>query len=569
MLHAKNILKVLCASNLGWDDPVPDELAKRWALWINDMYKLSEFSVTRCLKPAGFGEVKSATLHHFSDASEIGYSIVSFIRLLNKDNRVHCAFVIGKSRVAPMKQITVPRLELTTATVAVRTDKMLKSEIDIKLDESVFWTDSMAVLRFIENSSARFQTFVANRLSVIHDGSNPEQWRYIPTKINPGDIASRGITVDELNKSWIVAPDFLWKDESKWPADRVNQTISNDDPEVKKVNFVKYRADNVLSPDAREVLDKLISYLSSWYKLKRAVAWILKICEKLLHRAKTKGVSVAVPSISEKKPYVTFDDLKHAEMSILRYTQKCAFPEEIETLTNNESTCRLKRNSVIRNLDPIMEDGLLRVGGRLQDSAMPEERKHPVILPKNYDVSKLILREIHERLNHVGRNHTLSVLREKYWLINGPSAVRKVISKCVVCRRQNASVGEQKMSNLPRDRVTPDELPFTRVGVDYFGPFEVKQGRSLVKRYGVLFTCLTSRAIHLEVAASLDTDSYINALRRFIARRGQVTTIRSDNGSNFVGAERELKASIQEWNINRIQDTLRQKHVDWKFIPPA
>lgn len=118
------------------------------------------------------------------------------------------------------------------------------------------------------------------------------------------------------------------------------------------------------------------------------------------------------------------------------------------------------------------------------------------------------------------------------------------------------------MSNLPRDRVTPDEPPFTRVDVDYFGPFEVKQGPSLVKRYSVLFTCLTSRAIHLEVAASLDTDSYINALRRFIVRRGQVTTIRSDNGSNFVGAERELKASIQEWNVNRIQDTLPQKDVD-------
>jgi hypothetical protein len=151
-----------------------------------------------------------------------------------------------------------------------------------------------------------------------------------------------------------IAPDFLWKNKSDWPADRVNQTISNDDPEVKKVNFVKSRADNVLSPAAREVLDKLMSYFSSWYKLKSTVAWILKIREKLLHRAKANGVSVAVPSISEKKPYVTVDDLKHAEMSILRYTQKCAFPEEIETLTNNESTCRLKRNSVIRNLYPLI-----------------------------------------------------------------------------------------------------------------------------------------------------------------------------------------------------------------------
>lgn len=125
------------------------------------------------------------------------------------------------------------------------------------------------------------------------------------------------------------------------------------------------------------------------------------------------------------------------------------------------------------------------------------------------------------------------------------------------------------MANLPKDRIVPDEPPFSRVGVDYFGPFEVKQKRSRVKRYGVIFTCLASRAVHLEVAASLDTDSYINALRRFIARRGQVTKIRSDNGTNFVGAERELARSIQEWNQHQIQNSMLQKNVDWQFNPPA
>ena len=141
-------------------------------------------------------------------------------------------------------------------------------------------------------------------------------------------------------------------------------------------------------------------------------------------------------------------------------------------------------------------------------------------------------------------------LREKYWLVNAPSAIRRVISKCVVCRRQRARVGEQKMANLPEDRLVPDEPPFTRVGVDYFGPFEVKQRRSRVKRYGAIFTCLASRAVHLEVAASMDTDSYINVLRRFIARRGQVTRMRSDNGTNFVGAEHELVRAIRDWNVS-------------------
>lgn len=125
------------------------------------------------------------------------------------------------------------------------------------------------------------------------------------------------------------------------------------------------------------------------------------------------------------------------------------------------------------------------------------------------------------------------------------------------------------MAQLPEDRLIPDEPPFTRVGVDYFGPFEVKLKRSHVKRYGVIFTCLASRAVHLEVASSLTTDSYINALRRFIARRGQVKKIRSDNGTNFVGANRELRNSINDWNVSQIHEAMLQKNIDWHFNPPA
>ena len=162
----------------------------------------------------------------------------------------------------------------------------------------------------------------------------------------------------------------------------------------------------------------------------------------------------------------------------------------------------------------------------------------------------------------------LAKLREQCWLIHAPSAIRKIISKCVTCRRHMSKVEEQKIASLPKDRIIPDEPLFSRVGVDYFGPFEVKVKRSRVKRYGVIFTCLASRAVHLEVAASLDTDSYINALRRFIARRGQVKRIRSDNGTNFIGAERELTRSIQEWNQSQIQSAMLQKNVDWKLTLP-
>ncbi|XP_014665117.1 PREDICTED: uncharacterized protein LOC106807320 [Priapulus caudatus] len=577
MLKAKVILQELCKLELEWDQQIPEKFSSQWRIWLQDLDRLASFKIARCVKPQGFGQVQSAQLHHFSDASETGYGTVSYLRLTNEEGKSHCSFIMGKSRVAPLKQTTIPRLELTAATVAVRTDKMLKGELDIPIDRTVFWTDSMAVLRYIWNTTSRFHTFVANRLTVIHGGSLPSDWRYVNTKLNPADLASRGLPVDSYlrENQWIVAPAFLWEEEDKWPniPSEISAGDHNDDPEVKKVAV--RAAVTGLSTVGGDIdaMSELISYHSSWFVLKRSLAWILKVRRELLRRVRHKeivdseqtGNNQVQPQEACKEGFISVQDMNEAEEAIIRYAQRQAFADEIVSLSSGQ----VKKSSKIRKLDPITDNGLLRVGGRLSQSNMPAESKHPVILPKNSPVSDLVLRQIHHDLKHSGRNHMLARLRQRYWLVNAPSAIRRVIAKCVICRKQRSPVGEQKMSNLPEDRLVPDEPPFTRVGVDYFGPFEVKQRRSRVKRYGVIFTCLTSRAIHLEIAASLDTDSYINALRRFIARRGQVTKMRSDNGTNFVGAERELARAISDWNLSQIHDSMLQRNVDWQFNPPA
>ncbi|XP_070549171.1 uncharacterized protein [Ptychodera flava] len=216
-----------------------------------------------------------------------------------------------------------------------------------------------------------------------------------------------------------------------------------------------------------------------------------------------------------------------------------------------------------------MKDSLLRIGGRLSHAMLPYEVKHPMLLPRGSLVSTLILQDIHRQVGHLGRNSMLDKLRQKYWILQANTAVRQIISRCTICRRYRAQVGEQMMADLPKDRLTPNEPPFSRTGVDYFGPIEVKRGRTTVKRYGVVFTCLNMRAIHLEVAYSLDTNSFINALRRFIARRGQVKVLRSDNGTNLVGAERELREAINNWNQVKIGTALGQKNITWQFNPPS
>ena len=180
VLTAKEILQDLCRIKLGWDDEIPTKYAAHWENWLADVPKLSEFAVSRCLKPEDFSPVKSSQLHHFSDASEAAYGSVTYLRLVSHEDRVHCSFLFGKSRVAPLKAISVPRLELSAATVSVRQDKMLKEELEMPPNcESVFWSDRMSVLRYVKNESTRFHTFVTNRVAVLQEGSSPDQWRYV------------------------------------------------------------------------------------------------------------------------------------------------------------------------------------------------------------------------------------------------------------------------------------------------------------------------------------------------------------------------------------------------------
>ncbi len=165
--------------------------------------------------------------------------------------------------------------------------------------------------------------------------------------------------------------------------------------------------------------------------------------------------------------------------------------DEIAALTS--SSPEVPRSSSIYKLDPILDEGLLRVGGWLSEVAIPEDIKHPLIISKDQHISNLILRHVHLQLGHGGRNHVLSTVRRKYWITSGISAVRKIIRRCLFCKRYRGKTGDQKMADLSEERVVPDLLPFTNVGVDYFGPVDVKRKCNTVKWYGVVFTCMTSR----------------------------------------------------------------------------
>ena len=560
-LNAKIILRDLV--NEPWDKEISDPQLQQWEKWLSSLNKLEQFVVPRCLKPLLSSKIALTQLHYFSDASNKGYGIVVYIRFLYESGEIHSQLVLSRARVSPIKQVTIPRMELAAATTAVKMNKKLREELTINVNSTFYWTDSLTVLKYIANERTRFKTYVANRLSIIREGSNVKEWRFVSTRDNPADCVSRGMTAEELLQAdwWMTGPSFLSSEDVEFQQGYSDLQIKDDDPEVK----VHIEAQCCQVELTENPLHNLMKKCSTWNKLKRITGWLLRYLENLKHHALLRKQNKDIPTQARKAKgiylWLSQNILKRAEKCLYLETQQRYFGEEIKIVKQGKDD--FKGNSSVRNLNPVMKNGLLTVGGRQQDL------QSLVIIPKNSPLSPLLIKAAHIMVGHMGRNAILANLRQKFWIIGANSLIRNIMSKCTLCRKYRAQALEQKMGNLPSDRLTPCAPPFSKVGVDYFGPFIVKRGRASVKRYGVIFTCLTSRAVHLEIAHSLDTDSCINTIRRFISRRGPVETIRSDNGTNLVGACRELKEEIKRWNEATFNNALQQQNITWCFNTPT
>lgn len=557
---------------------MPGDIKARWEKWRGELHALAELKIRCCYKPDNFGHVKTVELHSFSDASVNGYGQCSYLRMINDRDEVHCALVMAKSRVTPLKPVTVPRLELTAAVVSTKISSLLQKELNYQDMQEFFWTDSRVALGYISNEARRFHTFVANRVQAIRDHASPEQWRYVDTKDNPADDASRGLGANELIRSerWWNGPNFLWKplpNETNF-----DPQVSPDDPEVRKVTVLAST-----SAEHSDLIDD-IKHFSDWFHAKRVIALCLLFSRKMKLSLKKDSTNSAkeeddslCPSKERKRQdgslrsvTLRVKDLQTAELFLIKAAQSKAFPEETEALAtkshqeNGIVGKSVKRTSPIHRLKPIVDDdGVLRVGGQLHQTDLPYDVKHPVLLPKKAHLTDLVIRHFHQRTGHQGRARTHAEIRSSgYWIVNGSSLIGHHISKCVTCRKLRASPQQQVMAELLTDRFE-QVPPFTFSAVDYFGPFYIKEGRKEMKRYGVLFTCMASRAIHLEIATSLTTDSFLNAYRRFVCRRGPIQQLRSDQGTNFVGAKNELEAALHEMNHNKIQRELLKDNCDW------
>lgn len=375
--------------------------------------------------------------------------------------------------------------------------------------------------------------YVANRVKQIRDNTLPDQWFYVPGELNPADIASRGSSLCELTRSsWFIGPKFL-RDSSTLSLHLCNSEgeVSDSDPELKHCLATCHSTSNL---DMMRRLDKFSDFKSA-----------------------IRAVSALQRFLNQSKPSVKGN--ARAKCTIIKWVQT----ETLSEYATLRLGAQISKSSPIRKLDPFIdEEGLMRVGGRLRALDFHYDELHPFILPKYTHVTNLIVKMCHEKVMHQGQGMTRQELRSQgYHIIGASAVVAKHIKSCVECRKQRRPLEMQKMADLPSSRLFPCP-PFTYVGADCFGPFLVKDNRKEIKRYGVLFTCMASRAIHLEVLDDMTSDDVINAIRRLVAIRGPIRQLRSDQGSNFVGAANEFQ------NNFKAQKFLLDNNIDFAFNTP-
>ena len=527
-IRAKIIMQEIWMLGADWDDELPPQLEGRIQDWYDQLQLVWRIRIPRGLRERN--AIGNVSLHFFSDASELAYATVGYVVSKYVNGGVIVRQVISKAKVAPLKTVSIPRLELMAALLSVKVALVIAKALAISPTEVHYWSDSMNVLWWIHRRSRIFKTFVANRVAKIQQDSNTSLWRHVCTGDNPADVGSRGCSIEELaeDELWRSGPKFL-PDPAEWPVKEFS-TKQPANTEVKSNASLTYFTNSSVNV-AGSRLDP--TRYSSWMKLLRIAGWISRFSDNCRTAAKVSGD-------------LNLDEILDSENMLIRSAQHAAFSKERKQLLLGKT---VDKDSKIISMNPFLDDdGLIRSNSRLINAEILDyDAKHPILLPRKGWITTLIVRDYHQKGGHAcGTNHTLSEVSQRFWILSAREAIREVESKCNQCAYARAKAANQQMAPLPISRLGAPYRAFLRMSVDYAGPFEVimGRGRKRAKRYLCLFTCLLSRAVHLEMAFSMDTDSFLNAFFRMINRRGVPKEVYSDNGTNFVAGERELREAV-------------------------
>lgn len=557
IIQIKIMFQKLWLLDITWDDPLPISIADEWLSIRNSLSTLMDVKLSRII-PNFQGEI---LLCGFCDASESAMAAVVYARaVINEEVLVN--IVAGKTKVAPLKKMSIPKLELGAAVLLAKLLEKITSSLTHLSVKSLAFTDSTIVLSWLSAPPHKWNTFVANRTSDIFQRCPSIVWDHVSSKENPADCASRGISAQELvcHSLWWTGPSWLKNCQTTWISKKNSLCDIENAPESKKSALINLNIQ--VAPDEDCRFRKLLSEKSNLSTILRATAFCLRF------------VSNCSSSSNSINGFLTTRELTLARNVYLKAAQKESYADIMQHCIKDTP---ITGNSQMRKLHPFIDrDGLLRVGGRLENSDLSFNTKHPIIISAASRITHLIVEAYHVRYMHAGVKLLTSILFQEYWILGHRSLVRKIIHNCIICFKQKSSTSRQLMGSLPATRVTPSRV-FSQVGCDFAGPFLVRRnkGRGGVvdKAYIALYICLSTKAIHLELASDLSTNAYIATLKRFTARRGVPGDIFCDNGTNFVGARRQLndfqhlfKQQQQQELISKFSTNIG---VNFHFNPPS
>ena len=566
ILKGKLFLKKLWIQKLGWKEELPAELKEEWNDFRKELHLLNEIKIKRQCVITNAVRIE---LHGFSDASIEAYGCCIYILSEDDSGNIQSSLICAKSKVSPMKQQSLARLELCGALLLAKLVNRVVGIFAIQFDSVTLWCDSTIVLNWIGMLSSRLQTFVGNRVAECQRLSSKYLWRHGLGICNPADEISRGKSPKELIEStlWWHGPKFFKQPRSEWPKSII--TVSEDDPEVKQ----EVKKSFVVKTDA-----SMFEYIEMQHSQTRTVINVIAYILRFAHNARTISV--------KRDGELSIEEREAAVTKVLQIIQKTIFPSEYKVLEQqvelragqlageaieDDAIPQISRKSSIISLFPIMDENrIIRVGGRLQAcAAFCNDQKHPIILPR-CRFATLTIRELHNRHMHAGLTALLSFVREKFWPLRAKSTIRKVIHDCIVCNRVKPVDSQQLMAPLPPARVNMAP-PFTSTALDYAGFFTIRSGltrnASTTKCYVAIFKCMCTAAIHLEVVSDLSTQAFIQTFDRFVSRRGLTKELYTDNATCFEGADRELKDVLEKIDPN-IKDYMREQSIRWKFTTP-
>ncbi|XP_075150728.1 uncharacterized protein LOC142224831 [Haematobia irritans] len=549
MSYLKAILQQIWRSGLDLDQPINEETYPKWKNWLTFMPHITSVSIPRCYSLLMQNQCYNIELHTFVDASEDAYAAVSYFRI-ESGGSVEVKLVAAKSKVAPLRPLSVLRLELQAATIGARLTESIRSH-GIKLERVIMWTDSKTVLHWLNGDPRKYKQFVMFRIAEILKFTDATDWRWVPTSLNVADFATKFRPPSNAYSQWFDGPSWLLLEEGEWPS-------NTDEFNSKPVGTLELRNCCLNLHSIAKSIYINFEYFSSWYRLRRAIAnWIFYIQRRQQRLKMCESVTMLSSSHFTK-----------ATNFIHMIIQMSCFQDDYTAVKIGKA---VKKGGPFDKLNIFMdENGVVKVKNRAQyANTLCGTQSDLVILPGNHYGTKLIISHYHRALHHCNHETVINEMRQKYFIIKLRASYKSIRRNCQLCKNESAKPNSPQMAPLPTARLSAFQRPFSFVGVDYFGPIFVTFGRKSLKRWGVIFTCLTIRAVHIEISHTLSTDSFLMTLRNFIARRGCPIEIYSDNGTNFRGADRFLKEELQKLNLHSVSTETANRGITWKFNPPA